>query len=286
MLKSAIAVLSLFALACCGAGSGAAKDRRLDLKAVDTWLLPEEVLTGRALTLAGISRVYVRTPRRCVIPDYDPNEPPLDADLVELAALLDGVEINDERIDPLANIGGALGDFGRTYTLPSGEPFGRLISFKSFRCSAEQGMYVHPDSAKTWPERIHIYLNGASTAPAIPAAWGKGVKTQIRLITDSGRPYCRVALAVKGNLIVKARIDVQGHKREIPKYTDYRAMDCIMRGVIASTGFTGILRYDLREIYNDKDLSPEALARGLYTRKLLRGFGAFQESVWMNGGKI
>jgi hypothetical protein len=279
-------VLSFFAMAGCGDVSGAAKDRRVDLTTARTWLLPEEVRTGRALTLASISDLYIRTPRRCVIAIYNPNEPPLDADLVELAALMNGAEVNGERIDPLANIGGVLANLEKTYTLPSGTPFWRLITYQSFRCRAELGKPVHPDSVKTWPERINVHLNATSIVPPISSTWGRGLKTQIWSINDNGRPYCRVALAVEGNLIVKVRIDVQGHTQEIPRYKDYRAMDCIMRGVIASAGFTGILRYDLREIYDENDLAPASLADGLYTNKLLDGFEAFQESVWITGGKI
>ncbi len=270
----------------CSAAPEAALERRPDLAAVDTWLLPNEVINGRALTLAGPSGLYIRTPKRCVIANYDPNDLPLESDLLELAALINGAERNGVRVDPLANIGGVLANLKRTYTMPSGEPPGRIISAQSFTCRAELGKHVEPRSVMNWPDRIHIYLNSTLAAPPIPDNWRKGLTTRIQILTDSGKPYCRIAFASKGSLIVKTRIDVQGMTRELPRYTDYRQMDCIMRGVIASTGFTGILRYDLQDIYEKRDLSSPGLAKGNYTNKLLNGFGTFQEAAWQHGDKI
>jgi hypothetical protein len=278
--------LLILVVTSCKADADNTTSRKVNLSSAETWLLPNEIRNGRKLTLAGISGLYVTTPKHCVVANEDPNEPSLAPELIELAALINGVERNGKRVDPLANLVGALSNLSKTYTLPSGQPFGKIIVGQSLTCRAEHGERIDPRAVVNLPDRIHIHLRNGTEMMPLPEHWVRESKTQVSVLTEAGKPYCRVALAIQGSLIMRARIDAFVLSRELPHYSDYKTMDCIMRGVIASTGFTGILRYDLRDIYNDEDILQPSVAHGYYTNKLLNGFGAFQEKIWLAGGKI
>ena len=286
MSKQKASALLICALASCSQGSEATRKQRPDLTVLDTWLLPEEVINGRALTLAGRTGLYIRTPNRCVIAWHQQGERALPVEGLELAGLVSGISVIDKRVDPYANIEAAMGDLGKTYTPPPGQIFYRIIIGQSFGCRKELGLSASIDQINGLPDRIHIYLNPEATPPPIPVEWSNGFDVRVHNLTDGSRPYCRVALALQGNLIVKARIDAVGLKRELPSYVDYQPMDCIMRGVISTTGFTGILRYDLQDIYTDEEINSDNAAKGIYTYKLLNSFALLHESYWTVGGKI
>lgn len=246
---------------------------QINLSSKETWLFPGEAKRGRALTLAGPTGIYIRTDKRCILPFVNSNGPPLPSDQIELAAMLQPVEVGGRRVDPLSNLIGILASGLRErYTIPSKENFWRLVVGQSFTCRVEQGEQIPTSSRDSLPDRIHVNFHSSASFQRLENANNLSAKSKLFFLNRRGIKYCLISLNLKGAKIESARIDAVLSSREIPKYSDYLAMDCFMRGVFASLGFTGILRFEPTEIYNTEDLNGERLSKGMYTATLLESF--------------
>lgn len=141
------------------------------------------------------------------------------------------------------------------------------------------GATVRPESVATWPDRIHVYVHSGDAGEILPEKWGDGLDVRRFQLKEGGKTYCRIALGVKGRNIEKARVEVFYSKTEVPKYSDYRSIDCVGRGIFASFGFVGALRFPLRDFYSTEYLREPALSQGKYVASMIDGFMAFQSSL-------
>lgn len=285
-VRALVSAVAMAALAACSAVP-ASGEHRPDLTDLATWLVPEEVENGRRLTLAGVSDLEIHTPSGCLVADPQQRAQPLEPDLLEFAALLGGAKSPDgRRIDPLANMAAAINGLRNVYRLPSGQAPTQLFSVRSLKCRASKGDPIPEESLEAWPDRIQLHLSAGAGMPELPAEWNDPAHVKVRALDNAGRRYCRLALKIEGRTIIRSRIDVLGPSAAIPKYRDIEAMDCVMRGLIASFGFTGIMRFNLREIYLPTDFEEVSRARGIYTNRLLTGFEAVQERARAEGKTI
>jgi hypothetical protein len=150
------------------------------------------------------------------------------------------------------------------------------VSDYSITCALETGEPVHPIAREQFRDLISVHFSTRSTLPPLPTSFGKAGEVRQYELKTAGRPTCRVALAARGHLIEAARVDVLHSHGPAPTFDDWRAMDCFVRGLYASMGYTGIMRWDAESLYKPELLNGSDLSNGFYLNPLTKGFQIHQ----------
>lgn len=266
--------------------SSCAEAKPIDFAAAETWLGPEEAKTGRKLSFSGRSDIYIGTAKGCVLPKTYDIRGSLDTSRwdpawLHLHALFKGSAGNGDNLVGPPLQGSIALVMKYHYRMQLIQP---SLDYFSILCSSERGELKDKSALSRSPSNVRIYVHAPDYKPELDQAAFAGLEPRIFEFSRKGRTYCRIRLGVSGSDIKQSRIDVLTSANVVPQFSDAEAMDCITRGVIASVGYLGILRYEFDELYHGLDFPPPdkpfriSESGRTYITPLLAGFSHYIES--------
>jgi hypothetical protein len=260
--------------------SSCVQAKQIDFAAEETWLGPDESKTGRKLSFSGQSGIYIGTADGCVLPktyniDGSLNTTRWQPEWLHLQSLFDGSQSSGDSLVGPQLIGNISLVIKYHYNMKS---IRTKLSYFSPQCYHERGILRDETLLSMLPSNIQIYVHYGKYRPEFYSDSFSGLDTRTFAFVRGGRAYCRIRLGVSGSDIKQSRIDVLSSENVVPQFSDAEAMDCIARGMFASVGYLGILRYQFDNLYAGRDLPKPGKPSRVYITPLLVGFSQYIES--------
>ena len=256
--------------------SSCAQAKPIDFAAPETWLGPDEAKAGRKLSFVGRSGIYIGTANGCVLPKSYKIDGSLDTSRWDPAwqdvqSLFYGSQSSGDPAPgpPLMESIPLAIEYHYPPSLNAAE-----IRYNSAYCQEQRGTLSPQfrDHLVGVPSNISIFVHRQGFD-------GEKIDETIYEVSESTfilrrlqRNYCKISLGIIDEGIRQVRIDVLTSANVVPQFSDAEAMDCIARGMFASVGYLGILRYEFDELYKERDLPKRGKPNRNYITPLLVGF--------------